>query len=123
MARCKECRSAALHDWVKRNPNYEKDRYSKNPAWHRERHLIRKYGVTQAEYELMFRAQAGMCAVCHKTQKRAFDVDHNHITKEVRGLLCTNCNRMIGHAGDNLEILEAAAAYLRRFVPALRTSK
>jgi hypothetical protein len=35
----------------------------------------------------------------------------------VRGLLCTSCNRMIGHAGDNPESLEAAAAYLRSCVP------
>ena len=33
-------------------------------------------------------------------------------TGEVRGLLCTNCNRMIGHAGDSAERLTDAAFYL-----------
>jgi hypothetical protein len=31
----------------------------------------------------------------------------------VRGLLCTSCNRMIGHAGDSPDTLTAAAHYLQ----------
>ena len=113
MAQCKTCRSKALREWVRNNPNYEKNRYRQNPQWHRERHLIRKYGVNLAEYHRLFETQDGRCAICGRTQQRAFDVDHCHKTKAVRGLLCTNCNRMIGHSGDDPDRLESAARYLR----------
>ena len=113
MARCKSCKTQDRRTWRQRNPEADKLRYWADPQSERERHLIRKYGVTQADYDAMLKRQGGCCAICRKSQERALDVDHNHSTGEVRGLLCTNCNRMIGHAGDSAERLEAAAAYLK----------
>lgn len=112
MPRCKRCRLLECAAWRQSKPDYEKDRYLANPKAHRERHLIRKYGVTIKDYESMFLQQMGLCAICGKSQERAFDVDHDHLSKVVRGLLCTNCNRMIGHAHDSPERLRAAADYL-----------
>lgn len=111
--RCKPCKSAYARRWRRANPHKAHERYWSNPQGERERHLIRKYGVTLAAYDRMFAEQGGKCAVCAKTQTRAFDVDHDHKTGVVRGLLCTNCNRMIGHAGDSANNLERAADYLR----------
>jgi hypothetical protein len=113
MARCKSCKVVDARDYRRAHPECEHRRYWKNPQSERERHLIRKYGVTQADYDRMLTEQGGGCAICRKTQDRAFDVDHDHSTGRVRGLLCTNCNRMVGHAADSPERLEAAAAYLR----------
>jgi hypothetical protein len=121
MAKCKPCKTAIFTRYRKER-GYDHRRYWKNPAGERERHLIRKYGVTLADYERMFAAQDGRCGVCGKTQERAFDVDHDHSSGEVRGLLCTSCNRMIGHGGDSPETLEAAAAYLRSFRSSRRRS-
>ena len=90
-------------------------KYEANPAHDRERHLVRKYGVDLGAYERLFAAQDGKCAICRRSQERAFDVDHCHSTGAVRGLLCTNCNRMVGHAHDDPGRLDAAAAYLRAF--------
>lgn len=109
---CQPCKTAQHREYCKRT-DYHRKRYEKIALKERERHLVRKYGVTIAGYQAMFDAQGGKCAVCGKTQVRAFDVDHDHATGLVRGLLCTSCNRMIGHAGDNADRLEAAAAYLR----------
>lgn len=111
-SRCKGCRSVEIRSWW-RAREYGRVRYWQDPQGERERHLLRKYGVSQVDYDAMFAEQNGNCAVCHKVQTRSFDVDHNHHTGIVRGLLCTSCNRMIGHAGDSVERLEAAAAYLR----------
>ncbi len=113
MARCKKCKTNAYRSWREKNPGYDKRRYWANPQGERERHLVRKYGVTLALYQQMFDGQRGCCAICGRTQARAFDVDHDHATGDVRGLLCTSCNRMIGHAGDSPDTLEAAAVYLR----------
>jgi hypothetical protein len=109
--RCQKCRTAAHRDYCKR-VDYGKKRYTKLAPQERERHLIRKYGVTQADYDRIFQDQGGKCAICEKTQDRAFDVDHDHISGRVRGLLCTNCNRMVGHAHDDAARLRKAAEYL-----------
>lgn len=110
---CKPCRASRLRAYCKRT-DYHRRRYIRTAQQERERHLVRKYGVTQADYDRMLRDQDGRCAVCGKTQARAFDVDHCHTSGKVRGLLCTSCNRMIGHAGDSVERLRAAAEYLKK---------
>ena len=81
------------------------------------------YGITFEEYEQMLISQEGLCAVCRqkevKIQKgkiQRLSVDHDHITKQVRGLVCYNCNILIGHAKENPELLREAALYLERFL-------
>lgn len=111
--RCQSCRTAALKDYVKRS-GYDKKRYWANPQGERERHYKRKYGVDLKGYNAMFEAQNGSCAICLRPATKTLDIDHNHATGEVRGLLCTNCNRMLGHAGDIPSVLENAAIYLRK---------
>jgi hypothetical protein len=112
MACCKVCRTVQ-HSKFRKERGYDYKRYWKNPVAERERHLVRKYGVTLNTYDRMFADQNGRCAICGKTQARAFDVDHCHATGKVRGLLCTSCNRVLGHANDAPETLERAAQYLR----------
>lgn len=108
---CQPCKTKQHREYCQRT-NYHKKIYAINAAKVRERHLIRKYSITQADYEAMFYYQNGACAICDKKQTRPFDVDHCHITGRVRGLLCTNCNRMLGHAHDDIKRLNRAAMYL-----------
>ena len=117
LSRCKQCKAEYARQWRAANPHKGRERYWSDPQGERERHLVRKYGVTQLDYDRMLADQNGGCAICGKQQDRALDVDHDHATGAVRGLLCTNCNRMIGHAGDDAERLEVAASYLRATVP------
>lgn len=66
-------------------------------------------------YDEMLAVQGGVCAICGKSNKPAtkrLAVDHNHETDRTRGLLCDRCNVGIGHAKENLEVLEEAIAYL-----------
>lgn len=46
---------------------------------------------------------------------RRLFVDHNHETKKVRGLLCTNCNAGLGMFKDSIEKLELAIDYLNHY--------
>ena len=49
---------------------------------------------TVRRYSAMFKRQGGVCALCGKPPHgRRLDVDHDHKTKVIRGLLCRHCNR------------------------------
>jgi len=73
-----------------------------------------KYGISVAEYNKLFQKQNGVCAICGRTNKRRLVVDHNHITGEVRGLLCDNCNKGIGLMGDSIPLFEKAIKYISK---------
>jgi hypothetical protein len=76
--------------------------------------LKRRYGITIKEYNQMFTEQQGNCKICNKPlDEKHTHVDHNHETKKVRGLLCGNCNRMIGFAKENPDTLKQGAKYLK----------
>lgn len=114
LSRCKPCGAIFAAEWRAKNPNRAKERYWSNRDGERERHLKRKYGITLDDYRGMLDAQGGRCAICSAIEplNKTLDVDHDHKTGIVRGLLCTSCNRMLGHSGDNAETLVAAARYL-----------
>jgi len=88
----------------------------------RETYLRRTYGTTEAEYEAQLEYQGGRCAICKQLPRivnREPDLlcqDHCHASGENRELLCQRCNRLLGQAKDDPLILEAAAAYVRRFI-------
>lgn len=117
-SRCLKCTSAAAKAWRHRNPDYEKQRYQADKIGTRERHLIRKYKVTLADYEMMLTAQGGRCAICGCTEDTqhngVFHVDHCHRTGAVRGLLCRGCNHVLGHLRDDPGLLQNAITYLQR---------
>lgn len=62
----------------------------------------------------MFAHQGGVCAICGRPPKNTpLNVDHDHKTGLVRGLLCWHCNsRVIGAARDEPSVLRKAAKYL-----------
>lgn len=73
------------------------------------------YGLEPGEYDRLFRAQGGKCAICGGTRRQRLSVDHCHKTGVVRGLLCRMCNgRLLTSARDNPNTLRNAADYLER---------
>lgn len=94
---------------------------AENPDVYRNHALKRNFGIDLADYQRMFVEQGGVCAVCSRpeTEKRQgktkwLAVDHNHETGEVRGLLCTRCNKAIGEMRDDPNLLRNAATYLEQ---------
>jgi len=69
-------------------------------------------GFTIADYDRLLKEQDGKCAICEATQLQNFDVDHDHKTGVVRGLICRDCNFMLGKAKDDPIILSRAVEYL-----------
>jgi len=76
---------------------------------------MKKYGISPKDYDKFFKEQNGRCAICNVHQSevtRRFDIDHNHDTGKVRGLLCYNCNRALGLFKDSTKIVSKAFEYL-----------
>jgi flagellar biosynthesis GTPase FlhF len=74
--------------------------------------------MNHKRYLLMLKKQSYCCDICgiHQDEfKRNLDVDHDHNTGEVRGLLCTPCNSGIGKLKDSINMLEKAINYLKRY--------
>jgi hypothetical protein len=87
-------------------------------ARRREKWLLRNYGVTEQWYIETLANQGGKCAICAAAEPggphKVFSVDHDHKTGAVRGLLCKDCNHMLGMAKDNPSTLESAIKYLQK---------
>ena len=58
-----------------------------------------RYKLSSADYYALRELQQGRCAICHVNEEEMGErlaVDHNHVTGDVRGLLCRPCNRNLG---------------------------
>lgn len=81
----------------------------------RWRNILRLYGLTPEDYAALMEAQGGTCVTCPATG--VLDIDHDHETGLVRGLLCRRCNVTLGLTDEDPERLERLAAYLRNTLP------
>jgi Recombination endonuclease VII len=101
---------------LKRNKDYyqEVGKQKKLEAYpeRRKRILKSRYGITPEEFEIMLVKQNNTCAICEQSYHLTMHIDHCHTTKKIRGLLCNNCNRGLGHFKDNSVLLKNAINYL-----------
>lgn len=96
----------------------------------RERNLLRRYGITIKQYDELLKKQDGNCGLCgrHESEfKTRLAVDHNHVSGEIRGLLCNYCNhRVVGRHRDP-DLVRRLYEYLTNetglFVPKQKTRK
>lgn len=80
-----------------------------------EAYFRRKYGITIAIKEAMVVAQDSKCAICEESiTVRTGHTDHQHVPFKLREILCRYCNPGLGNFRERPELLEKAAAYLRR---------
>ena len=86
---------------------YRREYARKHPGLH-----LRRYNITEEDYDALLSQQGGVCAICGRPPEKRLSVDHNHVTDAVRGLLCMPCNRAIGLLGDSVEGLTRAIDYL-----------
>jgi|SRR3989304_6762326 len=89
----------------------------KHAEWNRKKrqeHLKRAYGIDQEYYELLYREQKGLCAICNGLPgERKLHVDHDHETGKLRGLLCTKCNTFLGKI-ERTQFLKEYLIYLKK---------
>lgn len=75
--------------------------------------LASRYGVQRQELDKLLIIQQGTCGGCRAPLDGKFNIDHDHETAQIRGLLCKGCNTALGHFEDDSRRLRLAAAYLR----------
>lgn len=118
-----EANTEAHRRWRMKNPEQERESTRKwvlaNPDYVRP--YIVRYRQVKAE---MARSQDFLCAICGKFMPEGNRyLDHDHACCPgrpekacgncYRGVTHNLCNRWLGLAGDDPEVLEHAAAYLR----------
>lgn len=87
----------------------------------RTRTLHNRYKLSIDDYEKMVVEQGSRCAICgtdnpgRKSKNNHWFIDHCHETNKIRGLLCHKCNLGLGHFNDNIDLMEKAIEYIRRF--------
>lgn len=122
---CRACAAEYHREYVKAHPEAKGSWERRNPeavkaAQHRK--TVAKYGLTPEAYGTMLLSQGGVCAICSGPQTakgrggaaKPLEIDHDHATGEVRGLLCSGCNVGIAHLRHNPELLSRAISYLTR---------
>ena len=104
----KEEAKARVRQWRKGHPDTVKGITRKQ--------RLRRLGMTPADYDALWKKQGGCCAICERAEweckGRRLDVDHDHTTGKVRGLLCRECNMTLGMVGDDAHRLMRAVKYL-----------
>jgi hypothetical protein len=112
---CRACKKLRV-DAFRSTPEGKEQR-----RWHRIKTL---YGLNREQVEHQLVEQKNLCLLCNRPftprlegpegNGTAWVIDHNHATKEFRGLVHQNCNLAIGYLEDNPELCRLAAIYLER---------
>lgn len=109
---------------------YRKNRESRRAAQRRYYHankakraratkasnIKRQYNITLEEYEQMIVEQSALCAICRTNAHKnngSFNIDHDHKTGKVRGLLCSHCNFAVGLLKDDISVMNRMVEYVR----------
>jgi hypothetical protein len=116
---------AGVKQWAIENPV----RYAEIHRGVAFRHRLKKFGLTVEQYDAMLAAQGNCCAICRTDDpgikqgaKRrlengwpiVWNIDHDHETGEVRGLLCRGCNIALGAVRENATTLAAMIKYVNK---------
>jgi hypothetical protein len=111
--------AAYKQKWFEEHREQTRQAHQRYYETHREQAAAasrrRRYGLTPEEFEAMLAAHDGRCALCRTDESRGqgdWHVDHDHVTGQVRGLLCASCNLGIGHLKDDPALLRKAAIYI-----------
>lgn len=111
--RTKEWKAKNRDKYLLRLRQYRKEHpqpYSPEKA---RRQTLKVHGITPQKYNEMLEYQEGTCAICGQPpERRRLAVDHDHVTGQIRGLLCRNCNTALGLVGDSPLNAILIAAYL-----------
>lgn len=119
---CQACVNAAQNKRRQRDPvahaAARRKAYAADPLKMRSQQMKAMYGITLAQYDDMLLAQGMGCAICESKISRQgnnrLNIDHDHKTEKIRGILCSPCNTALGKFRDDPALLRKAALYLEQ---------
>lgn len=131
---CAKCKRAYSSKYSKEHPQGRVKRELKYQSTHSEQVRVRarrwrnnagknsvrqsklkyRYGINLEQFDKLLLESCGRCAVCNDVFENGREpfVDHNHMTGQVRELLCHECNMALGLLRESPEKCEAMARYL-----------
>ncbi len=74
-----------------------------------------RYKITKEQYNEIVESQDGKCVLCHEDIGPKSVIDHCHSSGVVRGILCNNCNALVGFSKESIEVLNRTIEYLKRW--------
>jgi hypothetical protein len=74
--------------------NFESKRCKYCDDCKKEIKKARRHNISHEIYERIIEEQNGLCKICGENKK--LEIDHDHKTGTVRGLLCRKCNMIVG---------------------------
>jgi hypothetical protein len=111
---CKICKKAQYQKW--KDSHRETWRAKK-----RRYHYRSRYGITIEQRDaLLLRTRTQGCDICKRKQPRGYGkangngwhIDHKEGTKIVRGILCANCNMVLGLLHEDRAFIDEIIRYL-----------
>ena len=83
----------------------------------RAKRLLDCFNLTIEMWEIVDKFQNGVCALCGKKQRsgKRLAVDHRHRDGLIRGLLCSQCNRLLGKIESNGWVVETLILLIEYF--------
>lgn len=109
---CSQIKKIEEFGWNYDNRSNKKYRRSHCKTCRNRIKQLRKYGLKEAGYKQLYEDQGGRCKICKQVHLHLV-IDHDHITNQVRGLLCDSCNKGLGFFRDNIDSLLSAVNYLK----------
>lgn len=104
-------------EWKLKNTDKIKTRRQEYRKTHKEEEAEytrqKKYGLSKGKFSEMLSERKNCCDICGEKMTQP-QVDHDHNTHKIRGLLCKSCNWALGNVHDSVEILESAIKYLKK---------
>ena len=92
---CKKCRKQIAVEHRKKNIN--KDRIAKR---------LNHYDIDKHQFYALLENQGFRCAICNvqlNPTERSTQIDHDHQTGKIRGILCANCNLALGRLENKIK--------------------
>lgn len=95
------------------NRRYEQTHREQRKLTH-HRYEWKALGLDLDECERVYisRTKCDICGTCFDGWKQK-NIDHDHRTKHIRGVLCANCNLAIGKLKDDPLLIAKAIKYLQ----------
>ena len=116
---CNPCHRSYNRERYRNDPKYRALILNRDKVKARNERLLRVYGISAAEYDVIFTNQRGQCKICgEKAKTKRLSIDHDHDTGRIRGLLCNNCNAAVGFLKDDPKLARNIIKYLGQ-LPAL----